>query len=100
MPRVNSAAEAVHLAAVGGGALSGAGWADKATQRSSARPRHSCLVTVESLFSVMKSVDDPRRQSMTAQRLCRLSVSNYMRILENQMNAPRTSEVRVQPACF
>jgi hypothetical protein len=64
------------------------------------RTKLCCLVTVESLFSVMKSVDDPRRQSMTAQRLCRLSASNCMRFFGNQMNAPRTSEVRVQPACF
>jgi hypothetical protein len=31
---------------------------------------------------------------MTAQRLCRLSLFNYVRFFENQMNAPRTSEVR------
>ena len=36
-------------------------------------------VAVESLFSVMKAVDSPKRQSMTTERMCRLTVSNYIR---------------------
>lgn len=51
-------------------------------------------VTVESLFSVMGSVDSPRRQSMTTERICQLTLTNFMRFFKTRTAASHSQGVR------
>ena len=51
-------------------------------------------VTVESLFSVMGAVDTARRSRLTLDRVCQMTLTNYMRFYKNQKVSPSRAGVR------
>lgn len=50
-------------------------------------------IPVESLFSVLGSVDSRRRRAMTTERLCQVTLSNYLRFQDQRSSSSRTVKI-------